>query len=203
VDSKDLTKLGKLIEALKSTPRTGWMLRGVPAAIAESISEHMNEAALLALLLGEKMVQKGVKIDVYYAAAIASSHDVSEAIVGDLVKVVTDLIGKQLKESIEIHALEKYIDNTIITRLVREYIEQKSIEAKLAKLAEQLATLMQGLRYYKQGYDVSEIICSMTNSIEKAVREEPLSLLYSELRDIINSSKKICNKESITEVSQA
>lgn len=195
MESNELIKLGRLIDALKSTPRTGWMLRGVPAAIAESISEHMNEAALLTLVLGEKLAQKGVKINIYHAAVIASSHDVSEAIVGDIVKIVTDLIGKELKESIEIRALEKYIGNSIITHLVKEYIEQKTIEARLAKLAEQLATLMQGLRYYKQGYDVTEIICSMLKSIERTLKEKPFELLRNELEYIINSSGKICNKE--------
>ena len=189
-----LSRLERLVEALKSTPRTGWMLRGVPAAIAESIAEHMNEASLIALVLGDELRKKGVNIDIYYAAAIATAHDVSEAIIGDLVKLVTDLIGKEVKESIELHALRSYVGDTILVNLVRDYVEQEKIEAKLAKLSEQLATLLQGLRYYRQGYDVSEIICSMSESIEKMTRSEPFSLIREELELIINKSREICKK---------
>ena len=191
-----LSKLERLVEALKSTPRTGWMLRGVPAAIAESIAEHMNEASLIALILGDELRKKGVSIDIYYAAAIATAHDVSEAIIGDLVKLVTDLIGKEIKESIELQALRSYVGNTILANLVRDYIEQEKIEAKLAKLSEQLATLLQGLRYHRQGYDVSEIICSMNESIEKMAQSEPFSLIREELELIINKSREICKKNN-------
>ncbi len=191
-----LSKLERLVEALKSTPRTGWMLRGVPAAIAESIAEHMNEASLIALILGDELRKKGVSIDIYYAAAIATAHDVSEAIIGDLVKLVTDLIGKEVKESIELQALRSYVGDTILANLVRDYIEQEKIEAKLAKLSEQLATLLQGLRYHRQGYDVSEIICSMNESIEKMAQSEPFSLIREELELIINKSREICKKNN-------
>ena len=191
-----LSKLERLVEALKSTPRTGWMLRGVPAAIAESIAEHMNEASLIALILGDELRKKGVSIDIYYAAAIATAHDVSEAIIGDLVKLVTDLIGKEIKESIELQALRSYVGDTILANLVRDYIEQEKIEAKLAKLSEQLATLLQGLRYHRQGYDVSEIICSMNESIEKMAQSEPFSLIREELELIINKSREICKKNN-------
>ena len=191
-----LSRLERLVEALKSTPRTGWMLRGVPAAIAESISEHMNEASLIALVLGNELRKKGVNIDIYYAAAIATTHDVSEAIIGDLVKLVTDLIGKEVKGSIELHALRSYVGDTILVNLVRDYVEQEKIEAKLAKLSEQLATLLQGLRYYRQGYDVSEIICSMSESIEKMTQSETFSLIREELELIINKSREICKKNN-------
>ncbi len=192
-----LSRLERLVEALKSTPRTGWMLRGVPAAIAESIAEHMNEASLIALVLGDELRKKGVNIDIYYAAAIATAHDVSEAIIGDLVKLVTDLIGKEVKESIELHALRSYVGDTILANLVRDYIEQEKMEARLAKLSEQLATLLQGLRYYRQGYDVSEIICSMSESIEKMTQSEPFSLIREELEPITNKSRKICKKNEL------
>jgi len=172
------------------------MLRGVPAAIAESIAEHMNEASLIALVLGDELRKKGVNINIYYAAAIAAAHDVSEAIIGDLVKLVTDLIGKEVKEAIELRALKAYADNTVLTSLVRDYIEQEKLEARLAKLSEQLATLLQGLRYYRQGYDVSEIMCSMSESIEKMIRNEPFSLIRKELEPVISKSREICKKNN-------
>jgi len=190
-----LGKLSRLNEALKATPRTGWMLRGVPASIAETISEHMNEATLLALYLGEKLRENGIDIDVYRAAAMASSHDVSEALIGDLVKLVTELIGKETKEYIEVKALQDYIGDTIITSLVREYTEQKSTEAVLAKLSEQLATLMQGLRYLRQGYSVEEIVCSMHRSVSETISREPFKVLEKELKDILDTAKELCKEK--------
>lgn len=193
-----LSKLDKMLSALKSTPRTGWMLRGVHAAVAESIAEHMSESAILALLLASRLRDHGRPVDPYRAASIAAVHDLPEALVGDLVKAVSDALGKETKEAIELEALKESIgfDNTL-TSLFRDYVRQDTVEARVAKLAEQLSTLLQGLRYYRQGYrDVEEIVCSMLNSINKMLASEELEPLHEVLSSVLAEASELCRSQA-------
>jgi len=177
--------------AVKNTPRTGWLLRGVPAAIAETIAAHGAEASVLALVIAEEL-----GADPYRAAAIASVHDLGEAFIGDLVKRATDAIGKKLKEDIELRvAAEEFGENSIVFSLIREYIEQATPEARVAKLAEQLSTLLQALRYHRQGWrEVDEIMCSMLNSLSKA-QDEELDALYRVAGRALNEARQLCSQE--------
>jgi len=92
-----LGRLDKILLAIKNTPRTGWMLRGVPAAIAETIAEHLAESSILAIHISEKLASCGINVDVYKAAAIAAVHDIAEGVIGDIVKRAVELIGKEAK----------------------------------------------------------------------------------------------------------
>jgi putative hydrolase of HD superfamily len=191
VAAVSLKTLDRLLAALKATPRTGWMLRGVHAAIAESIAEHTAESAILALYVAEMLGRCGVEVDAYRAASIAAVHDIAEAIVGDIVKYTTDAIGKKLKEEIEAKALRETLGDTLIARLALSYIEQNTVEAKVSKLAEQLSTLLQAKRYISQGYsDVCEIAVSMAKSIVKILAENNwakcLADVENEARDTLN-----------------
>ena len=71
-----LTLLRHLL-ALKTTPRTGWRDRGVPAAETESIADHV----LLTALLG--WVTAPPKLDRDRVLKLALVHDLAEAITGD------------------------------------------------------------------------------------------------------------------------
>ena len=164
--------LSLMLTGLKSTPRSGWMLRGVPAAIAESIAEHLSESAILALVLSDRIRERGVAVDAYLAAAIAVVHDAAEAFVGDVVKRMADMIGKDVKERAELLSLqEEGLGGSSLYRLVSLYVKQDSVEARVAKVAETLSTLIQAVRYYETGYRwVSEIACSSYLSLKKLSR---------------------------------
>lgn len=187
-ERKFWASLASSLAALKSTPRTGWMLRGVPAAIAEPIAAHMYESSVLALVLASIVNEKyGLSIDVYKAASIALVHDYAEAYIGDMVKRATKHIGEKVKEEVELEVLREELgEDTLVYRLFKEYVEQESVEARVAKVAETLSTLIQGLRYYTTGYrDVSEIVCSMYRSLldlsgEDLVAREALSFVETE-----------------------
>ncbi|MGC9009479.1 MAG: hypothetical protein ACP5I7_02540 [Sulfolobales archaeon] len=47
----------KVLEALKNSPRTGRVQRGVPPCIAETIASHMCEAALLCPVIGHELIR--------------------------------------------------------------------------------------------------------------------------------------------------
>ncbi len=176
--------------AVKNTPRTGWLLRGVPAAIAETIAAHSAEAAVLALAIAGEL-----GADPYRSAAIAAVHDLGEAFIGDLVKRATDEIGKKLKEDIELRvAAKEFGEDSIVFSLIREYIEQSSREARVAKLAEQLSTLLQALRYHRQGWrEVDEILCSMLSSLSNASEDERRAL-QRVAGEALREAEQICSR---------
>ncbi|RLG75304.1 MAG: phosphohydrolase [Thermoprotei archaeon] len=164
----------KAINAIKNTPRTGWILRGVPAPIAESIAEHMYEAAFLSIILYSELAKRGVKIDLGETVLITILHDVPEAYTGDIIKAIKDKIP--YTEEIELSFVEEKIKVPIIVNLIKEYIEKRSVEAVLAKLAETLSTYVQAKRYVKMGYhNVKEIMDNTEKEIEKMLNIPPIS----------------------------
>jgi putative hydrolase of HD superfamily len=185
------------LNAVKNTPRTGWMLRGVPAAIAETIAAHMAESAIIALALADHILSQGIQVDAYHAASIAAVHDLSEAYVGDIVKRAVELIGKEAKERAEIAAAEEELGkDSILTRLIREYIQQETLEARVAKAAETLSTLLQGLRYLRAGYDVAEIVCGMLRVLERIEEPALQNAIQALFGGEIAEARRTCKKES-------
>ncbi|NOZ88919.1 MAG: HD domain-containing protein [Crenarchaeota archaeon] len=181
---------------MKFTPRTGWMLRGVPAAIAETVSMHSHESSIIAVLLADTLRRHGVEVDPYRAATIAALHDAAEALVGDIVKRAVDAIGREVKEKLEAEAAaELFGRDSTAYRAVMSYIEQTTIEARVAKAAETLSTLIQGLRYVRQGYsEVREIVCSMYTSLNRMgtqIRSAVASLFPSTLKE----AERLCTQQ--------
>ncbi len=150
-----LDKLVEISEILDSLARSGWMLRGIPACLSETVSQHSYRVALLTLGLAAKLSSKGVNVDVGRAVLLALIHDIAEAYIGDITPMFK---GYSVKEPAELEAVIERIGIETITRLFREYQEQKSVEALIVKLADQLATLSKAYRYSAIGYNVDDII---------------------------------------------
>jgi len=173
-----------LLDGLANLVRTGWMQRGVPPAIGETVALHSFYSAIIALEIGERIKKMGIDVDPLRATAIALTHDVGEALVGDLPKWSTDRI-KETKEMLEVEALNSM--NLEITKYAKEYLET-SKEALIAKVAETLATLWQAEKYVKMGIRrVSEIKESMEKGLERALkRAEELDPQFGKaLREVI------------------
>ena len=185
------------LAALKVLPRTGWMLRGVHASIAETVSMHSHEATLIALILAAEARRRGIEVDPFRAAAIAAAHDAAEAILGDLAKRATDAIGKDRKEEIELEVARSVYGDGLVTELIAEYVRQDSREARLAKAAETFSTLLQSLRYIDNGYHgVREILCNMLSSLQKQMRTCRAAALIADLFSAqLRRSKAICSGE--------
>ncbi len=147
--------LDEVIVGLSSLVRTGWMIRGVPPSIGEVVAEHSFSAALLALEVSLRLRDRGVSIDPWKATAIALVHDVGEVVVGDIAK--TSGISREEKRRAEERALELLEVHDGVRSLFREFEEGASVEARVARLAESLATLLRAYYYERLGYDVSDI----------------------------------------------
>jgi len=157
-------KLKDVLDGAASLVRTGWMQRGVPPALGETVALHSFYAAAIALELGNVLLKMGVDVDPERAAAIAIAHDLPEVLVGDLPKWSTDRI-KNKKEELELEAIDS-LNHLEIMKYAREYISLESKEAVLAKVSETLATKWQAEKYVQMGlHRVKEILRSMETSL--------------------------------------
>jgi putative hydrolase of HD superfamily len=78
-----LLALDRLIKALKLTPRTGWLDRGVDPLIAESVADHSLGVALLAWVAAIERQAEGAALDPLRVLTLGLLHDLAEAETGD------------------------------------------------------------------------------------------------------------------------
>jgi putative hydrolase of HD superfamily len=152
--------------SLINLARTGWMLRGIPGSLAETVAEHSFMSALICMELSEDVKD----LDVEKMAVYALLHDLGEAFIGDVVKNFSSSVG-ETKERIELESVEKGIENELAKKLYGEYSQQQSREAKMAKLCNYIATYIMGLRYREMGFRVDDIIENTKKEIEDFSRE--------------------------------
>ena len=165
-----------LVRALTSLVRTGWMLRGVPASMGETVAEHSFVAALIAADLSQY-----VGADPYRAAMIALVHDATEAVVGDIPKTAN--IG-QAKGEAERAALSKLDLPKPLREALLEYMEGRSLESKVARLADLVATAIVADEYEGLGFDVGEIKETSAREIEQLAGELASGPLKARLREL-------------------
>ncbi len=131
---------------MKTTPRTGWAQRGVPAV--ESVADHSHGVALTALLLCEAV---GADLDRGKVLTMAVLHDLPEAVTGDLSLGASRLLpsgAKPLLESAAMDELGAGLPLFVGWRTVWDEFEaQESAEAKLVRDADRLDLLTQALVY--------------------------------------------------------
>lgn len=178
-------KLADIIVALSSLARTGWMLRGVHASAAESVSEHLFASALVAYELAHRARKRGIRVSPERSMAIALVHDLAEALIGDISRRAE--LG-EAKEVAERRAFESLPVSAEIRELYDEYRSGKSTEALLAKLGDELATHIVARSYMRLGHATGDIAeSSLRNARELARRigiEEELGDLLPDLEKI-------------------
>jgi len=166
LECKGKMGLYDLLTACKELVRTGWMLRGVPHPIGETVAEHSWEAAVIAYVIASEMREGGATVDPDHAAALALFHDILEGLTGDLPRYSSEAIGPA-RRSLEVMALK---DACLYgaEKLYREWMEGLSVEARVARLADYLSTYLQARRYLAAGYPgVEEILHSTRMEIER------------------------------------
>lgn len=75
-----LARFAHRIGRLKSTPRTGWLHRGIPPDQTESVADHSFRVAVLTWLASSEV--EG--LDRNRAIKLALLHDLAESITGDI-----------------------------------------------------------------------------------------------------------------------
>jgi putative hydrolases of HD superfamily len=141
---------------LKRLYRQGWLKRGLPEGLCESVAEHSFGTALLALLLaGESGDGGGLgRVDVARAALLALVHEMGESYAGDITPV--DGVSREDKERLErdaiMRALEGHPDRGWLLSLWEEFEEGKSPEARFVRQLDRLEMGLQAALQEAEGY---------------------------------------------------
>jgi len=140
------------LTALSRMPRTGWLQAGVPAP--ESVAAHSLGAALVALALAPRVRPP---VDVDRCVALAAVHDAPEALLGDLPKSAVEHLPAGAKEHAEAGAAQALLgplNDTALARF-REFADQSTREARLARLCDKLHLGLELLALARVGWKVA------------------------------------------------
>jgi len=170
MQTKELKKILKFFLTLqwaKELPRQGFIAMGFKRNEADSVAAHSFATAMLAYFLAKSLQKEGLNLDPEKVLKMGLFHDIGETIVGDVGTFVKGMAGGVFKDIEEegVKALVDGLDSKDeIIKLVEEYNERKTIEARVVKAADNLDALAQAkgvpgaqdaLKYFKQMYHIT------------------------------------------------
>lgn len=124
---------------LKDIPRTGWVDRGIPAGVAESVADHSFGTMLIAWIVA----QDESDLDANKVLQLALIHDVAEAIAGDLPPYDPEDIPTDPEERWQFFGVRR---NRSPENAVRKHvIEAEAAQAILAILPDRVRATWQEL----------------------------------------------------------
>jgi putative hydrolase of HD superfamily len=141
---------------LKRLYRQGWLKRGVPEGLCESVADHSFGTALLALLLAGPAGDGGSigKIDPSRAALLALVHEMGESYAGDITPV--DGVSRADKEKLEREAigraLEGHGDRGWFLALWEEFEGGETPEARFVRQLDRLEMGLQAALQEAEGF---------------------------------------------------
>ena len=167
------------LQPLERLPRTGWVMHGI--AEPETIAGHVLGACHAILALGPRV---DPPIDVERALALALVHDAPEALIGDWPRTARGVLPPGTKERAEEDAAREVLGRLSPLALERfaEFREQRTREARFARLCERLQTGVRLVGYRRLGVrgleDFEETIRSLDCAefpIARMLKDEILS----------------------------
>ncbi|GAB4820545.1 hypothetical protein N2152v2_007591 [Parachlorella kessleri] len=145
VSPKQAIDFLNLVQALKTTKRTGWVRRNIQGP--ESIADHSYRMGLMAMLV------QGTKYDYGKCLKLSLVHDVAESIVGDITPHcgVSDE-DKFAQEAAAVKRIKEMLGGSSlagaeIEELWHEYEEAATPEANLVKDFDKVEMILQALEY--------------------------------------------------------
>jgi putative hydrolase of HD superfamily len=140
---------------LKRLYRQGWLKRGIPKGICESVAEHSFGTALLGLLLtaGEGPAA-GRGLDPAKVVLMALVHEMGESYAGDITPV--DGVTKEDKLRLEREAIDRSLaghpEAAWFLSLWEEFEEGGSAEARYVRELDRLEMGLEAALYRSEGY---------------------------------------------------
>lgn len=135
---------------LKNLPRAGWLRLGV--RVPESVAEHSFRVGVAGMVLA---AIEGA--DVGRTSALCLLHDSPETRIGDVTAIGRAYLTAAEPEAVAAHQTAAMPEAAakVFTDLVAEYEAGETPEAKVAKDADKIESLLQAVEYSAQGYDAS------------------------------------------------
>lgn len=132
---------------LKQVPRSGWLLLRI--ANPESVAEHSARVGMVGIVLA---ALEGA--DVGRTAALCLIHDAHETRIGDVPSVGRAYVRTATPQAVTAHQTAGMPNDVakLIQDLVAEYEAAETLEARVAKDADKLETLLQAAEYEAQGH---------------------------------------------------
>ena len=133
---------------LKRVNRAGWLLLGIMQP--ESVADHSFRVGVAGIVLAS---MEGA--DVGRVAALCIMHDSHETRIGDVPSVGRAYITSAAPEAVSAHQTAAMPSDVakVVQDLKAEYEAGETVEARVAKDADKLETLLQAVTYQAQGYD--------------------------------------------------
>src|SRR3989338_10346292 len=165
---KKILKVFLTLQWAKELPRQGFIALGFKRNEADSVAAHSWTTTMLTYMLAMEMAGDGQKINVDKAIKMALFHDMAETIVGDVGTFVKGM-AKGAFAPIEEEGLKWLVSDlptkNEIVALVQEYMDRKTLEARVCKAADNLDALAQAkgvpaalpaLKYFKEVYHITK-----------------------------------------------
>ena len=173
-----------------------------PKIISESVSSHSYFVTLYSMYLSDYLKEKYLlKINIEKVMRMSILHDIEECFSGDIVaslkaadedfkEILANVCRKVVKEVFKGCTFsEEYI------LLWEEYREEKTIEAKIARVSDILCQILYSFEEIKLGNEFMEPICENSLRLLKTYTDEWIRELYSEISDFVISNTTSINLE--------
>ena len=148
--AESVIKFYVLCTRLKKLIRTGWIDWNVKAERVESVAEHVYGVQMLALAMYSEYKYD---IDIKKVIFMLAVHELEETIIGDLTH---KQISSEDKKKIGHEAVEKILSELLsgeeIKKLIYEFDERKTEEAKFAYHCDKLECDLQCKLYDEGGF---------------------------------------------------
>ncbi|MGA3296417.1 MAG: HD family hydrolase [Candidatus Bathyarchaeia archaeon] len=194
------SRLLTAISSLKRTPRSGWLTHGVSLQDVESVADHTFSTCALSLILTDFELKRGVRVNVERVLRMATLHDLAEAFTFDISKSYLAYLGKRgevIKDEIEASAwkhLVKGIKSLQISNnylmVHKEYLENKTIEAKIVHAADSLDILLQIVDLRRRGNQQS-CLKNLWNTTIKRLRTSSIPSVSTVLKMIVEEAREL------------
>lgn len=166
-------RLAEAVHKLKSEPRAGWPLLGVPREMIQSVAGHHADTMKMAFMIAAQ------NIDPAHIARMMAVHDLAESVTGDFVSGgrFKDAITKPEKQRLERIAMRMLLQDfpnedasREIKALWEEYEDGKTANAIMAHDIDKLELVMQA-QYYTALYpDLKPQFSDMWHAAHQGVK---------------------------------
>ena len=182
-DASSFIDFQQIMGELKHLKRTGWVMRNVPEA--ETVAAHSWRMAVMAMQKEKELCRLGA--DVNHIIKMCILHDVSEAVVGDIVpehhQISEKKISKLEKHQLEIAAVKDMANQygfENVRTFFTEYEEQNTLEAVVVKNLDKLDMILQAYEYLKMYPELTRL----NEFIEHNEQDVSLPVFQDELQEI-------------------